>query len=295
MTGLLREAYRMMRTIRVFEQCVHDASARGELPGAERLHAGDEAAATGVCLHLDERDAIAGTQRGYGHCIAGGVDVKGMMAELYGRRTGSRRRGGGALHIADLARGMLGANGVLGGPSLICGTALAAKQQGTGGVGVAFFGDGASGDGATLEALHLATTWCLPVLFIAENTAWPRPSRGWSVASDSIADRAAAFGMPGEIVDGLDFFAVYEAAGEAIVRARNGGGPTLIEVRRFAIPPGCAYGGCLERFRGTVLDGGLEESILDRIDGEVAALVAASVAEAKAAPEPASADLETGA
>ncbi|GAA4542059.1 thiamine pyrophosphate-dependent enzyme [Amycolatopsis samaneae] len=276
MTGPLREAYRVMRTIRAFGQCVREASARGELPGAEPVPTDDEAAATGVCLHLDERDAIVGTQCGYGHRIAGGVDVRAMMAELYGR-PGTRRSVGAVPHVA-------------GGPPLICGTALAAKLQGTGGVGVAFFGHDANGDGATLEALHLATSWCLPVLFVAENTGRPRSSPGWTVASDSIADRAAAFGMPGEIVDGFDFFAVHEAAGEAVARARAGGGPTLIEARRFTIPPGCARGDCLSRFRGAVLDGGgLDESVLDGIDVEVAALVAASVAEAKA--EPATADL----
>ncbi|MBN6038008.1 thiamine pyrophosphate-dependent dehydrogenase E1 component subunit alpha [Amycolatopsis sp. 195334CR] len=308
----LLEAYRLMRTIRDFEERVHDEFATGEIPGFVHLYAGEEASATGVCLHLDERDSIASTHRGHGHCIAKGVDVPAMMAEIYGRKTGSCHGKGGSMHIADLAKGMLGANGIVGGgPPLICGTALAAKQKRTGGVGVAFFGDGASNQGTTLEALNLASVWNLPAIFVAENNGYAEATAStWSVAADNIADRAAGFGMPGVIVDGFDFFAVHEAAGEAIERAREGGGPTLIEVkftRYFGHFEGDQQSyradevararetlDCLKRFRGRVVETGqLTEAALDEIDASVAALIDRSVTEAKAAPKPDASDLET--
>ena len=221
-------AYRTMKTIRDFEERVHDEFAAGDIPGFVHLYAGEEASAVGVCSHLDERDAIASTHRGHGHCIARGVDPVAMMAEIYGKSTGSCRGKGGSMHIADLSKGMLGANGIVGGgPPLICGRALASKHKGDGGVAVAFFGDGASNQGTTFESLNLATIWNLPAIFVAENNGYAEAtSSSWSVATDDIADRAAAFGMPGVIVDGFDFFAVHEAAGEAVARARDGGGPT---------------------------------------------------------------------
>jgi pyruvate dehydrogenase E1 component alpha subunit len=312
MTDTLREAYRVMRTIRAFEERVHEEFATGEIPGFVHLYAGEEASAAGVCAHLDDRDAIASTHRGHGHCIAKGVDVKAMMAEIYGRRTGSCHGKGGSMHIADLSKGMLGANGIVGGgPPLICGTALAAKQQNTGGVGVAFFGDGASNQGTTLEALNLASVWDLPALFVAENNGYAEAtSSTWSVASDNIADRAAGFGMPGVIVDGFDFFAVHEAAGEAIARARGGGGPTLIEVkftryfghfegdqqtyRAGEVADARENLDCLKQFRGRVTDSGeLPGQVLDDIDAEVAKLIEDAVSEAKAAPKPTKEDLET--
>ncbi|WP_439385754.1 thiamine pyrophosphate-dependent dehydrogenase E1 component subunit alpha [Amycolatopsis lexingtonensis] len=293
MTDTLREAYRVMRTIRTFEERVREEFASGEIPGFVHLYAGEEASATGVCLHLDDRDAIAGTHRGLGHCIAKGVDVHAMMAEIYGRKTGACHGKGGSTHIADLAKGMLGVNGVVGGgPPLICGTALAAKQQNTGGVGVAFFGDGAGNQGATLEALNLAAAWNLPAIFVAENNGYAEAtSSAWSVASDNIADRAAGFGVPGVIVDGFDFFAVHEAAGEAVERAREGGGPTLIEVKFTRCFAGLD---CLEGFRARVTDRGeLGEPVLDDIDAEVAKLIEDAVSAAKAAPKPTREDLET--
>jgi acetoin:2,6-dichlorophenolindophenol oxidoreductase subunit alpha len=308
----LLDAYRTMRTIRAFEDRVHQEFAGGDIPGFVHLYAGEEASAAGVCVHLDDRDTIASTHRGHGHCIAKGVDVKAMMAEIYGRSTGSCHGKGGSMHIADLSRGMLGANGIVGGgPPLICGTALAAKLKGDAGVGVAFFGDGASNQGTTLESLNLAAVWNLPAVFVAENNGYAEStSSTWSVASDDIADRAAGFGMPGVVVDGFDFFAVYEAAGEAINRAREGGGPTLIEVK-FTRYYGHFEGDqqkyradevavarekldCLLRFRGRVTETGqLTAEALDRVDAEVADLIDTAVTEAKAAPKPGRADLET--
>ncbi|MHA6794137.1 thiamine pyrophosphate-dependent dehydrogenase E1 component subunit alpha [Pseudonocardia bannensis] len=308
----LLQAYRTMRTIRDFEERVHEEFAGGDIPGFVHLYAGEEASATGVCTHLDDRDAIASTHRGHGHCIAKGVDVKAMMAEIYGKSTGSCRGKGGSMHIADLSKGMLGANGIVGGgPPLICGRALAAKQLGSGGVAVAFFGDGASNQGTTLESLNLASIWNLPAIFVAENNGYAEAtSSSWSVATDDIADRAAAFGMPGVIVDGFDFFAVYEAAGEAIARARDGGGPTLIEVkftryfghfegdqqlyRADEVAQAREKLDCLKRFRGRVTETGqLTGDQLDAIDVEVAKLIDESVVEAKAAPKPGPDDLLT--
>jgi acetoin:2,6-dichlorophenolindophenol oxidoreductase subunit alpha len=308
----LLDVYRTMRLIRAFEDRVHEEFATGEIPGFVHLYAGEEASAVGVCSHLDERDSIASTHRGHGHCIAKGVDVKAMMAEIFGKATGSCHGKGGSMHIADLSLGMLGANGIVGGgPPLICGAALAAKLQGAGGVGVAFFGDGASNQGTTLEAMNLATVWNLPAVFIAENNGYAEATAAtWSVATDNIADRAAAFGMPGVIVDGFDFFAVYEAAGEAVARAREGGGPSLVEAK-FTRYYGHFEGDqqkyrgdevaqarekldCLLRFRGRVTETGqLAAEQLDRVDAEVAQLIDEAVAEAAAAPKPTEADLLT--
>jgi len=308
----LLSVYRTMRSIREFEERVHAEFATGEIPGFVHLYAGEEASAVGVCSNLDDRDTIASTHRGHGHCIAKGVDVSEMMAEIYGRKTGSCHGKGGSMHIADLSKGMLGANGIVGGgPPLICGTALAAKIKGTGGVSVAFFGDGASNQGTTLESLNLASVWNLPAIFIAENNGYAEAtSSTWSVASDNIADRAAGFGMPGVIVDGFDFFAVHETASEAVSRAREGGGPTLIEMkftryfghfegdqqtyRAGEVEHARAELDCLKRFAARVIETGeLARSDLDAVDAEVATMIDKAVDEAKAAPLPTEADLLT--
>jgi pyruvate dehydrogenase E1 component alpha subunit len=308
----LLDAYRTMRAIREFEERVHREFATGEIPGFVHLYAGEEASAAGVCLSLDDRDTIASTHRGHGHCIAKGVDVGEMMAEIYGRRTGSCHGKGGSMHIADLSKGMLGANGIVGGgPPLICGTALAAKIKGTGGVSVAFFGDGGSNQGTTLESMNLACVWNLPAIFIAENNGYAESTASaWSVASDNIADRAAGFGMPGVIVDGFDFFAVYEAASEAIARARQGGGPTLIEMkftryfghfegdqqtyRADEVEHARAELDCLSRFAARATETGeLAQADLDAIDAEIGAQIDKAVDDAKAAPLPTEADLLT--
>lgn len=309
----LFEAYRTMRTIREFEDRIHTEFATGEIPGFVHLYAGEEASATGVCLHLGPEDYIGSTHRGHGHCIAKGVDVMAMMAEIYGKVTGACRGKGGSMHIADLDLGMMGANGIVGGgPPLVCGAALAVKMKGTGGVGVAFFGDGAANQGTTLEALNLATVWNLPAVFVAENNGYAESTAPkWAVAGESIGDRAAAFGMPGATVDGFDFFAVYEAAGEAIDLARQGGGPSLIEIkflRYYGHFEGDAqtYRGenevarvketrdVLKQFRERVTSQfGISTDELDLIDKEVAQLIDQAVAQAQAAPTPGPDDLLT--
>lgn len=156
----LLSAYRTMTTIRAFEEQVHETFAQGEIPGFVHLYAGEEASAVGVCMNLGEHDYIASTHRGHGHCIAKGCDVKGMMAELYGSKNGLCHGKGGSMHIADLDKGMMGANGIVGGgPPLVCGAALSAKTLKTGGVAVAFFGDGGMNEGATMESMNLASVW----------------------------------------------------------------------------------------------------------------------------------------
>ncbi|HCE8483131.1 TPA: thiamine pyrophosphate-dependent dehydrogenase E1 component subunit alpha [Pseudomonas aeruginosa] len=310
-TDQLLHAYRVMRTIRAFEERLHVEFATGEIPGFVHLYAGEEASAAGVMAHLRDDDCIASTHRGHGHCIAKGVDVDGMMAEIYGKKTGVCQGKGGSMHIADLEKGMLGANGIVGaGAPLAAGAALAAKLKGSDAVAVAFFGDGGSNEGAVFEAMNLAAVWNLPCLFVAENNGYAEATAAnWSVACDHIADRAAGFGMPGVTVDGFDFFAVHEAAGAAIERARAGEGPSLIEVkltRYYGHFEGDAQTyrdpdevkhyretrDCLKQFRERTCHAGLlSASDLDAIDAEVEARIEDAVQRAKNDPKPEPDDL----
>ncbi|NBA95099.1 thiamine pyrophosphate-dependent dehydrogenase E1 component subunit alpha [Pseudomonas sp. R5(2019)] len=310
-TEQLLHAYQVMRTIRDFEERLHVEFATGEIPGFVHLYAGEEASAAGVMAHLTDSDCIASNHRGHGHCIAKGVDVHGMMAEIYGKRTGVCGGKGGSMHIADLEKGMLGANGIVGaGAPLVAGAALAAKLKGTQDVSVVFFGDGGSNEGAVFEAMNLASIMNLPCIFVAENNGYAEATASnWSVACDHIADRAAGFGMPGVTVDGYDFFAVFEAAGAAIERARAGQGPSLVEVkltRYYGHFEGDAQTyrapdevknlretrDCLMQFRErTTRAGVLKAAQLDAIDQQVAALIEDSVRRAKSDPKPLAADL----
>ncbi|HBO4007657.1 TPA: thiamine pyrophosphate-dependent dehydrogenase E1 component subunit alpha [Pseudomonas aeruginosa] len=310
-TDQLLHAYRVMRTIRAFEERLHVEFATGEIPGFVHLYAGEEASAAGVMAHLRDDDCIASTHRGHGHCIAKGVDVHGMMAEIYGKKTGVCQGKGGSMHIADLEKGMLGANGIVGaGAPLAAGAALAAKLKGSDAVAVAFFGDGGSNEGAVFEAMNLASVWNLPCLFVAENNGYAEATAAnWSVACDHIADRAAGFGMPGVTVDGFDFLAVHEAAGAAIERARAGEGPSLIEVkltRYYGHFEGDAQTyrdpdevkhyretrDCLKQFRERTCHAGLlSASDLDAIDAEVEARIEDAVQRAKNDPKPEPDDL----
>lgn len=309
----LLKAYRTMRTIREFEERLHVDFAKGDIPGFVHLYAGEEACATGIMMHLNDNDRIASTHRGHGHCIAKGVDVHEMMAEIYGRSTGSCRGKGGSMHIADLSKGMMGANGILGaGAPLVCGAGLAAKVRGDGGVGISFVGDGASNQGMFLESLNLAAVWNLPVVFVVENNGYAESTaREWAVAVDSYVDRAAGFGLPGVTIDGTDFFAVYETAGEIIRRAREGGGPALLEcnmVRFYGHFEGDAQTyrakgevealrasrDCIRQFAERVVEAGvIARAELEAVDGEVLALIEDAVRSAKAAPLPAASDLLT--
>jgi len=309
----LLEAYRRMRTIREFEERLHVDFGRGDIPGFVHLYAGEEAAGVGIMSHLHDRDRIASTHRGHGHCIAKGVDVGEMMGEIYGKTTGSCAGKGGSMHIADLSKGMMGANGILGaGAPLACGAALAAQKLGHDGVAITFFGDGASNQGTVLESMNLAAIWNLPVIFVVENNGYAEStSVDYAVASDSYVDRANGFGMPGITVDGTDFFAVYEAAGEVIKRAREGGGPSLLECKMIRFfghfegdaqtyrAPGetednRANRDCLKLFRQKVTGAGvISEAELAAIDGEVMQVIDKAVSDAVAAPLPTAADLTT--
>lgn len=229
------DLYATMKKIRLFEEKVSELFAEGKLPGFVHLYAGEEAIGVGVCAHLTDRDYITSTHRGHGHCIAKGVEINSMMAEVYGKATGACKGKGGSMHIADVDKGMLGANGIVGaGGPLACGSGLMAKTLGTDQVTVCFFGDGAAEQGTMHEAMNLACCWNLPVVFVCENNGYAESTPwGYHCAAKSIADRAAAYDMPGITVDGTDFFAVYEAAEEAIGRARRGDGPSLMECRGF--------------------------------------------------------------
>ena len=227
--------YERMLLIRTFEDRVADLFVKVPLPGFVHLYAGEEAIAVGVMAHLTDRDRITSTHRGHGHCIAKGVDVKAMMAELYGKASGSCKGKGGSMHIADMDKGMLGANGIVGaGGPLACGSGLTAKVLGTDSVTVCFFGDGASEQGTMHESMNLAGIWKLPVVFVCENNffAEATPS-SYHCSAGEICSRAAAYDSPGVAIDGTDVFAVYETSGEAIDRARRGEGPSLIEARAF--------------------------------------------------------------
>lgn len=305
--------YRAMKTIREFEERLHVDFGRGDIPGFVHLYAGEEATAVGIMTHLHDLDRIASTHRGHGHCIAKGVDVHAMMAEIYGKATGSCGGKGGSMHIADLSKGMMGANGILGaGAPLICGAALAAKHLGHDGVGITFFGDGASNQGTVLESMNLAGVWNLPVIFVVENNGYAEAtSVEYATAADSYVDRATGFGLPGVTVDGTDFFAVYEAAGEVIRRARQGGGPSLLEckmIRFFGHFEGDAqtykapgendynreHRDCLKLFRAKVTGAGvISDKEFDAVDVEVMALIEDTVVQAKLAPLPDLASLTT--
>lgn len=308
----LLRAYRTMRTIREFEERLHIEFATGEIPGFVHLYAGEEACAVGVCMNLTEHDKIASTHRGHGHCIAKGCDVAGMMNEIYGRRTGLCGGKGGSMHIADLSKGMLGANGIVGGgPPLVCGAALTAKVLKTGGVAVAFLGDGASNQGTTLESYNLASIWNLPAVFVVEDNGYAESTASGYAVAGSQSKRAEGFGMPAQEVDGHDFFAVHDAAHTAIARARAGEGPSLIHVRLNRYyghfegdattyrAPGEVETlrrerDCLEHFRRRVTESALLDcASLDAIDAEVAQLIDGCVSGAKAAPLPVEADLLT--
>jgi pyruvate dehydrogenase E1 component alpha subunit len=309
----LLRAYRSMSTIRRFEERVQEEFSKGGIPGFVHLYAGEEASAVGVCQHLGPKDYIASTHRGHGHSIAKGCDVTGMMHELFAKQDGLCGGKGGSMHIADLDVGMLGANGIVGGgPPLVLGAALTAKTLGTGGIAVCFSGDGASNQGTSFEALNMAVVLKLPAVFVFENNQYGEGTGfSYHCGSGDIAGRAAGFGLPAVKVNGDDFFAVHEAAGEAVERARRGSGPSVIEVdtcRFFGHHSGDAqlYRGkdevknlrenrdCLKHFRQRVIEAALlEADTLDAVDAEVSGLIDGAVASARAAAPPDPAQLLT--
>jgi TPP-dependent pyruvate/acetoin dehydrogenase alpha subunit len=227
--------FERMTLIREFEETLRQLVSRGVPTGPVHYYVGQEAVATGVCAALENSDWIASTHRGHGHAIAKGADVRRMMAELYGKSTGTNRGKGGSMHITDTSIGMLGVNPVVGmGVTHAVGAALSAKVRGSGQVAAAFFGDGATSQGAVHEAMNLAAVWCLPVIFVCENNGYADATPvEYAVSAKSIAQRAAAYNMPGSVVDGQDVTAVYVDAKAAVDRARAGGGPSLIECKTY--------------------------------------------------------------
>jgi TPP-dependent pyruvate/acetoin dehydrogenase alpha subunit len=227
--------YRKMVLIRTFEDKLYFLFLTTEMPGTMHQYNGQEAVAAGVCSALLPADYITSTHRGHGHTLAKGADLNGAMAEMFAKDTGLCRGMGGSMHIADFRVGMLGANGIVGGGLPIAtGAALAAQMRGTGQVAAAFMGDAAANEGSFHEALNLAAVWKLPVVFVIENNFY-----GYSVKfseafpTENIAMRAAAYGIPGKVVDGQDVLAVYEASLDAVQRAREGAGPSLIECQTY--------------------------------------------------------------
>jgi pyruvate dehydrogenase E1 component alpha subunit len=233
----LADALRRMYLIRRFEEGAEDAYTRGLIHGTMHLSIGQEASAVGTCMDLRKTDYITSTHRGHGHCIAKGADPRLMFAEFFGKEEGYCRGRGGSMHIADVASGNLGANGIVGGGIPIAvGAALAIRKQKRDDIAVCFFGDGASNEGAFHEALNMAAIWKLPVLFICENNKYGMSvSTERSMAVAHVADRASSYKMPGEIIDGNCIEDVSEAVMRATMRARNGEGPTLLECKTYRI------------------------------------------------------------
>ena len=223
----LLHAYRTMKTIREFEERVNAEIMNGQIPGFTHLYTGQEANAVGVCAHLDESDTIISTHRGHGHCIAKGAEVSGMMKELFGSSEGLCKGKGGSMHVADIDKGILGANGIVaGGPPISVGSALAAKIRKNGKVAVSFSGDGSVNQGTCFEAMNMAVVLQAPAVFVIENNYYSEhTSINYAVGCDDLKARTEAFGFPVFVADGSDFFAVHEAAGKAIAHARAGNGP----------------------------------------------------------------------
>ncbi len=302
----LLRAYRRMKTIREFEERAHTEIMNGQIAGFTHLYTGQEANAVGVCEHLSAEDTIISTHRGHGHCIAKGADVIGMMKELWGSSEGLCKGKGGSMHIADLDKGILGANGIVaGGPPISVGSALAAKIRGNDRVAVSFSGDGSVNQGTCFEAMNLAVVLQVPAVFVIENNYYSEHTNiSYAVGCDDLKARTEAFGFPVFVADGADFFDVYEAAGKAIAHARAGKGPAGVfaETGRFHghfVGDPQSYRGegelddlrensdCLKKFRERMAQSGeLSSDELDAIDAEVLALIEEAVTAAKAAPRP---------
>ena len=297
----------MLRIRRVEEQIKKDAK-EGTIPGAVHLYIGQEAVGVGVCSQLSDDDWISSTHRGHGHYLAKGGDTKLLMAEIYGRETGICKGHGGAMHVADFSKGIIGANGIVGaGISISTGAAWAAQLDGKDAVSVAFFGDGAANQGVLCEALNVATLWNLPVLFVCENNGFSEFSPSATVTAGNIVDRAKPYGAACESVDGNDLIAVWQCAARAIKRARDGQGPTLIEAHTYRlqghVEAEAAFLGTSYRteeevelwrardpiptFAKRIQDAGQASlADLDRIEFEIAAEVAEAVSFAEKSPYP---------
>jgi len=307
----LLQIYRKMLLIRAFEEKARELFQSGQLPRHGHLYAGQEAVAAGAIAAIHDDDFVAATHRGHGVAIARTEDLKGAMAEIDGKGVGFCGGKGGSMHIADMSKGMLGANAIVGGsPPIAVGAALTQKVKKTGKVAVAFSGDGASNQGTTFEALNMAAVLGAPAIFAFENNGYgEHTASSYAVAAPSIAERARSFGMPAEVVDGADFFAVHQAMGRALERARAGEGPYALELvcsrflghfvgdpQRYRTAEELAQARAndpLPRFRTGVTEAALlEDSELDEIERRVLALIDEAVVEAIAAPRPDLSSLE---
>ena len=232
----LLNLYERMLLIRRIEERLKADAAAGNLPGGVHLYIGQEAVAVGVCSELRQTDWITSTHRGHGHFIAKGGEPKALMAEVWGKRTGICKGMGGSMHVADFSKGILGANGIVGaGFAIATGAAYSAKLSGQDNVALAFFGDGASNQGVFMETLNISSLWKLPMIFVCEHNGFSEFSPAATVTSGEIADRARAFKIPTEVIDGNDVLSVARAARAAIERARSGAGPSFIEAKTYRI------------------------------------------------------------
>lgn len=304
-TGLA--LYQSMKEIREFELKLQDVFRSGAMPGFVHLYIGEEAVAAGVCAHLKNTDYVTSTHRGHGHALAKGISAKALFAEIWGKSDGCNGGRGGSMHIYEPEVGFLGTNGIVAaGIPIASGAGLSASLEGNGRVAVAFFGDGAVNNCAFHEGINLAAVWQLPVVFVCENNgyatemAFERATRNTEVAT-----RGAAYGIPGIMVDGNDVTAVYQAAGEAVARARDAGGPTLIECKTYRTvghhegDPGVGYRTKEEieawklrcpitRFRSELeSSGAARKEDLDLIDRDVLNTIREAVEFARNSPQPA--------
>jgi len=229
------DLYKKMLTVRAFEEKAGELFAENLIPGFIHLSIGEEASSVGTCSVLRDDDYVASTHRGHGHLIAKGADPKKMFAELFGKKTGYCKGKGGSMHIADFSIGILGANGVVGGGfPIIIGAGLSIKLRKTDQVGVVFFGDGAANRGTFHEAANMAAIWKLPVIFVCENNLYASTTPAkYSLGGGSVAGRAAAYGMPGYVVNGNDILEVRKTVGVAVKQAREGNGPSIVENKTY--------------------------------------------------------------
>lgn len=231
---MIVDLYRTMRSIRRFDERIVDLVNANEIPGVTHEYVGQEAVATGVCAALRRDDVITSTHRGHGHVIAKGADLRRMMAELMARRDGLNRGRGGSMHVADFSVGVLGANGIVAaGAPQAAGAAMAFRMDGLDRVAVTFFGDGGANQGVLHETMNLAGLLKLPLLFVCENNGYAVTLASANSTAGSLVERAAAYGIAAESVDGMDVEVVFASATEAVARARGGAGPTFLELRTY--------------------------------------------------------------
>lgn len=230
-----REALKKMWQIRIFEETLQELFDVGELYGTMHLCIGQEATAVGGASPLNESDWIVSTHRNHGHCIAKGTDIRSMFAEMLGKKTGTNEGKGGSMHIADLAVGNLGSNGIVGaGFPIAAGAALSAQMQGTKQVVLCYAGDGATNEGSFHEALNLASIWQLPVIYFIENNQYGMSSSIEQMVNiEKLSERGKSYGIEGVTIDGNDLSVVSNTVSKAVKKARNGGGPTLIEALTY--------------------------------------------------------------